>query len=473
MNPVLLIAIPLLGALIAVFLKKIDRAILSVATAANVVISLILALQHSATQVVVIGGFKPPYGISLVLDSYSVVGILLLNVIFGLIVLMSFSQTRLYAVILSVALAALNGMILTGDLFNLFVFMEIAAISAYILTSANKKQQHSFNYLVVGSLSSGFFLFGIILVYSIFGSLNMIDIAQKIKASSAPVQAALTLPLVLIFVGLSVEAKLIPFGGWVRGVLKDANPMVGPMMTSPFAWATLLVFGRLFGSLFQLQGPLLTAFTVIAAATLILAESAAFSRKYLRDVLLYSSIAQSGLAALLFLQGLMFPALLILAGNVISKLVLFTIAGHLAENTGTDAIESLRGVFSRYTWLGIGFTVAVLSLIGLPLFYGFAAKLQALIALFALGTIWLPLVILLMAVVESVYFIRLLTILWHAGEEGEAARKPDEQAFPLKIGSQVTVVAAGIAIVLVVAGVVLLALGTTDLAVLTSRMGGI
>ena len=246
-NPVLLVAIPLLFAFVAVFLKKTDKALLYAAVVLNVAAAVYLAATYGGMRIIEIGGFAPPFGISLVLDEYSLIGVALLNGIFTAMLLMSSKLVQKHATIFLVSLAALNGMILTGDLFNLFVFMEIAAIAAYIFTAMDKGYKHSFNYLVLGTLGSVLFLFGVILLYNIFGSLNMFDIQEKLGEPSGVTEGALALPLVLMFAGLSVEAKLIPFGGWVRGVLKKANSLVGTLIISGYALAALLVVGRLVG----------------------------------------------------------------------------------------------------------------------------------------------------------------------------------------------------------------------------------
>ena len=477
MNPVFLIAIPLLAALLAVFLKKIDKALLAAAAILNVAVGVIIAFLYQGAQVITIGGFKPPFGISLLLDGYSLAGIIILNVVLALILLMSYRHIGKYAVVVSIAMAALNGLILTNDLFNMFVFMEIAAIAAYILTTQSKGFKHTFNYLVVGTMASGLFLFGIILIYNIFGSLNLTDIQGKLLITSYPVQSALVLPMVLMFAGLSVETKLIPFGGWVRGVLKNANPLVGTTILSAYALAMVMLFGRIFGTVFVPQGGLLIAFSVVAAATLVFAEATAFAKKNMREILLFSSIAQSGLAVVLFLYGLVLPAVLILVSNVVSKLVLFIIAGKLASDLGTDNVDELKGVFSKYPMIGIGFTVASMSLIGMPLFFGFAAKANALIALFSSGNIWLPIVILLMAVVEGAYFIRMLTKLWNPGEEGEKPTKEMLADFSLQGCARVGITSVIIALVIIAAGVVALSslsapAGTDLLTFIKQSIGG-
>ena len=241
-NPALLIAVPLLFAFVAAIHKKLGKPMLIAAVSINALLALAVVFLGELPMEYWLGGFKPPFGISLVVDEYSAVAVILQNVIFALIVLMSFKHVGKYGAVLAVSLAALNGMVLTGDLFNLFVFMEVAAISAYIITAMDKGYKHTFNYLIVGSLGSGLYLLGIILLYNMFGSLNMTDIWFKINISSYHTAKPLALHVVLIFSGLAVEAKLIPFGGWVKGVLKKSNPLVGAMIASAYA------LGRAYGA---------------------------------------------------------------------------------------------------------------------------------------------------------------------------------------------------------------------------------
>jgi formate hydrogenlyase subunit 3/multisubunit Na+/H+ antiporter MnhD subunit len=450
MNPALLIAVPLLAAFIAVMVMKIDKVLLSLAVLFNLVYTVYNAIIYTNPIIYTIGNFKPPFGISLVVDGYSLVGVILLNVVFALMVFLSFKLIGKYAVVLLVSLAALNGIILTGDLFNLFVFMEIGAIAAYIMTSMDKGYKHTFNYLVLGTLASGLYLFGIVIIYNLFGTLNIIDLSESIGNT---VYAAMALPLIFIFVGLSVEAKLLPFSGWVKGVLKKANGLVGTLIISAYATAMLVMFGRLINSIFILSDGLKIGLTIIAVLTLTLAEAAAFSKKNLREILLFSSIAQSGLVVVLFLNGLILPAVLVLANNVISKVVLFTVSAKMAENTGSDNIYDLKGIFASYRCFGIGFTVAAMSMVGLPFFFGFVAKANALIGLLQGGNIWLPIVILLVSVVEGVYFMRILTNLWNPGEEGELAKLKDVNDFKMKKFVKLGIVSLIIGLIIIAAGI--------------------
>lgn len=451
---ILLIAIPLVAAFFGVLIKKLSKIFLGLAIGFNAAAAVLLMMDYVQPIIYTVGGFQPPFGISLVLDEYSLIGIVLLNVVFALIAVVSCKYTKKYEVVLSVALAALNGIILTGDLFNLFVFMEIAAITAYILTTMNKGFKHTFNYLVLGTVGSGLFLFGIAILYNMFGSLNINHIQGIQMSLSYPIAKSLVLPIVLMFVGLSVEAKLLPFGGWVKGVLKNANPLVGALIVSAFASAVLFAFGRLVNSIFVLSDGLMIALTVLAVATLVLAEFSAFSKRNLRQILLFSSIAQSGLAVALFLQGLTNAAVLVIINNIVSKLILFTLSAKIADDNKTDKLSELKGVFVKNKLLGFGFSVAAMSLIGLPLFFGFVAKINALTALFAVDNIWLPIVILLVSVVEGAYVVRILTTLWNTGEEGELAKAEDAKEYKLTNKVRLTIIIVIVALAIIAGGII-------------------
>ena len=476
-NPVFLIAIPLLVAFISVFIKKASRILLSIAADINITLSIALLLTYSGQKIYEIGGFKPPFGISLVLDNYSIIGIVILNILFGLSLILSWSEIKKIAPVLTVALAALNGMLLTGDMFNLFVFFEIGAIAAYLLTSMNKGYKESFNYLIMGSIGSGMFLLGTIIFYNIFGTLNIFDLEFQMDFVARSDYKIIALPIALIFAGLAVEAKLIPFAGWVRGVLKDAKTITGTMLLSVYSFVVVMVFGRIAENIFLISDEMLMAFSIIATLTLILGEFSAFSKKNLKEIILFSSIAQSGLAVLMFLYNLEVAAIMILIGNVVSKLVLFAVADKLKNTYDTDDIYELKGVFVKYPVLGFAFSVSALSVSGLPLFYGFIAKLKSLTSLIEIDNFWLPAIMLMVAVVEGAYFIRILVNLWNASSEGNVSRNEDAPEKKIEGVWTLALISGIIAILLIAGGIIPLAnlneyMGTETPQFIISLLGG-
>lgn len=441
MEPILLIAIPLVLAFISILMKKSAKYLLLGALLFNVIASVSLS-----TGTYIIGGFKPPFGISLVVDGYSFYSVIFLNIMFALTILLAFSYADKISSILLVGLAALNGMLLTGDLFNLFVFLEIASIAAYMIIASTKKLVATFNYLIVATVGSSLYLLGIVLLYAQYGSLNMVAMG---KAMSGGVISSV--PIILIFIGLGVEAKLLPMNGWVKGVLKDANPLTGPMIASVYAGVMLMVFGRIISDVLILDGNMKLAFSLIAVITVLAGEASAFSSKQLREMLLYSSVAQSGVAALLFINGLVAPAMMVVLGNVVVKWIMFIIAGHIATS-GTDELQALRGIFKSNPLNGLAFTISGLSLIGLPMFFGFAVKMNVLLNLFKAELWWLPIVILLASLVEGAYIISALVVLWNPGNEGQLSTDAEETKVTYSIKQVVCVTTVVLSLCLMVLG---------------------
>lgn len=405
---VLLIVIPLLLAFVSMFVKKGKENLLYIGMMLNALLLLVID-----KEIYVVGGFSKVYGITLVLDQYSYIAVILVNLLFLFSIIANYKQVKGYSTVLLTLLAGVNGMLLTGDLFNLFVFLEITTISAFILTTSAKKYASTFNYIIMGSIGSAIYLLGIIVLYANFGTLNIEAMSQAIGSS----QLTLVLPLLLIFVGLSVETKLFPFNGWVKGIYKNANGLVGSLMAAIVASATLFVMGRILNGLIMDIDYITNIVMVIAILTLISGELSAYNGKSIKEILLFSSIGQSGLITILMVSGLIFPAVLMIINNGVSKLIMFTI-GHELSNDD-QPYDTLKGAFSNNILMGLTFTIASFSLIGLPLFFGFYAKMNSLIGL-AENNLLLPALVLLITIVEGAYLIRLNITLWHPGQEGEA-----------------------------------------------------
>ena len=339
-----------------------------------------------------------------------------MNTLFFVVVALTIKEYKKLSSILLVALAGLNGLLLTGDLFNLFVFIEIVGISAYLITTTNKKPLSTFNYLVAGTVGSVLYLLGLIILYNMFGTLNMADMHTRIMTSGASA-VAVSLPFLLMFIGLSVEAKLLPFNSWVKGILGSANKLSGTMIASVFAAAIALTVGRLLNGVFVFSDTLGLIVLVVVLFSILAGEAMAYASTKVREILLFSSIAQAGIAVAVFFMGMPGLGLLIVGANAVTKLVLFIVVTHITEQTGTDEVNELAGIFSENKLIGVGFTVASLSVLGLPLFVGFVIKLNILVNLFNDGELLLPIVILISSIIEGVYFVKLLIKLWY--KEGE------------------------------------------------------
>ncbi len=409
MNATLLIAIPLLVAFLSILTKKYAVYLLLSVSLLMTVFAIFLP-----SGIVIIGGFNPPLGISLLLDTYSRMAVILIN---GLVLVISFLNMKnfsKYSSILLLVIAGLNGLVLTNDLFNFFVFLEISGIAAYLITTSNKKPVSTFNYLVLGAVGSSLFLFGVIILYSMFGTLNMVDMIEKIQLNNN--YQELILPFIMMFIGLGVEAKLLPFNSWVKGVLGNSNTLSGPIVAAVYAAAMTFAFGRIITNLFAFEGTLLIVVTVILSVGIILGDAMAFASKRAREILLFSSIAQASIVILLFVNGFVIWAVYLIIANALSKTLMFFVINKATGELKTDDVDKLKGLFSKNLLVGITFTLATLSVMGLPLLTGFVIKINYLTELASNSQILLIAVILIASVIEGIYFVRLLVKLWFKEE---------------------------------------------------------
>lgn len=405
MSAILLVAIPLLVAFLSIMAKKLSPYLLILVGLFNLVMLFLLA-----DGVVIIGGFDQPLGINLLLNLYSRIALILINGLIVIIACLNLKEYGKFSSILLLAMAGLNGLVLTVDLFNFFVFLEISGIAAYLISSSNRKPRSTFHYLALGAVGSSLFLFGVIILYAMFGTLNMNAMIDAIAANGN--YSDVVLPFTLMFIGLGVEAKLLPFNSWVKGVLGNSNTMSGPMIASVYAAALSFVLGRLIDKLFVFEGTLLTVVTAILAAGILLGDMMAFASKKTREILLFSSVAQASIIALLFVNGVVSWAVWLIVANALSKTVLFLVINKAVKEVGSDETKSLRGLFANNILVGVAFTLATLSVMGMPLLVGFIIKLRFLTSLAALGQIWLIAIILIASLIEGIYFVRLLVKLW-------------------------------------------------------------
>lgn len=456
MSAVLLIAVPLLTAFISILVKKVSPYLLILVSLFAFIYPYFMDMND-----VIIGGFESPIGINLIVNTYTLTALYVVNGLFFLVVAVNISNFKKMSSILLVALAGLNGLLLTGDLFNLFVFIEISSIAAYLITTTNKQPLHTFNYLVAGTVGSSLYLLGLIILYNMSGTLNMSEVATFVTTANNGMYTLF--PFLLMFIGLGVEAKLLPFNSWVKGILGHSNNLTGSMIASVYATAIALVFGRLLNSVFYISGDLALIVMIVLLITILAGEAMAYASSKAREILLFSSIAQAGIVALLFVSGFVGWAVMFAIANGVSKFILFGVINRLTEGHGTDEVDHLKGAFVQNKVIGVAFTIAALSIMGLPVFFGFVAKMNSLTSFFIYGSN-LPggeylfvIAILVASVIEGVYFVKLLTKLWYKKETTKVNFTP--------IFKYVVVV---LALALIVFG-----LWTEEVTELVNTMGGV
>jgi multicomponent Na+:H+ antiporter subunit D len=395
-----------------------------------------------------LGNWPPPVGIEYILDPLSAFMAVVVTVT-GFLSLVYFRPSAQHEIpdrfvighaVALLLLAGLCGMVITGDLFNLFVFLEIASLSAYALIAMGDKQAPvaAIRYLILGSLAGSFYVLGVGFLYFATGSLNMADVADRlvpIYHSRAVIAAA-----ILIAVAMALKMALFPFHLWLPDAYTYApSPVAGlipPIMTKVAAYVLMRVFLGVFHPRFVVsQLPILPVISWLSAGGIIFGSVMAIAQKDLRRMLAYSSVSQIayvglglGMAHPMGLVG----ALLHVANHASMKACLFFVAGSLRYRTGSVEISNLAGMGRQMPWTFAAFTVAALSMIGIPPAAGFFSKWYLLLGALEVENGWFVGAILLSSLLNAVYFFRILENLYvkPGGEKLRAAEAPPSMLFP-------------------------------------------
>ncbi|MEW8065571.1 MAG: proton-conducting transporter membrane subunit [Candidatus Thiodiazotropha endolucinida] len=416
---VLTIALPLLGAFLLPILMRSSIAIALWSGPAILIYGCWMIadiwLQGSTQPVsIAIGGFAPPLGINLYIDSLALLfafAVQLLGLIFWPFTLDQDSARRQALMLLLVA--ASTGLALSGDLFNLYVFYELAAVATFGLASASGSSAAyvaTLRYLILSGIGSVLTLFGIALIYSKTGTLNLAHLAQL-----APAQLNDELGLTAflsILIGIGVKAELFPVNTWVPEIYATASTRLSAFLAGLLSKLALLIILRLLLLIFH-QPEATQVLLILGILGVVSGELAAWRAKELRRMLAFSSIGQLGVMfiAMALPDGAGVLAVLALAfHHLIIKSGLFM----LAEDWG-GAIQRLRGS-AKMAPLGAAlFVLFSLSLVGMPPLPGFWAKFTLITELAGqsepLYLIGLA-VFLLATVIEASYLFRVAAILY-------------------------------------------------------------
>ncbi|MBN2610168.1 MAG: hypothetical protein JXB00_01285 [Bacteroidales bacterium] len=445
-NPVLLIVIPLGLAFVVPFFgfisKKIEKFIPFVALFFNLIVSLRLFPRVLEQPVhVSIGGFVPPFGINLVAGPIGILFTVLIALVGFLVSIYAFDYIKekdqeKYHILYLLLLTGATGVVLTGDIFNLFVFFEILCISSYSLVAyfGDKTSiESAVKYLIQGALGSCLILMGIGLLYGQFGTLNMADLAGNIKSVHS---VSIFVPLVLFITGFGVEAAIFPLNAWLPDAHSSAPSSISAVLSGIAIEVGLYAMIRVVFTLFGASS-ILTFLMLLGVITLLIGELCAFCQENIKRMLAYSSIGQIGL--MLFALSIassygITGGLFQLVSHTLGKSLLFLAAGYMIYRSGSMNISSFEGMGKRMPYTALAFTIGAFSIVGLPPFIGFPGKLMIVkAALFEQEMLYTVLIffILLATVIEGAYYFRVVQALYFKEEKNTQNQK--REIAPLSI----------------------------------------
>lgn len=272
------------------------------------------------------------------------------------------------------------GLVLTGDIFNMFVMIEIMTFACVALAAFRNRQkgalEASFKYLVIGSMGSSFTLFGITLLYAQCHTLNMAQLSSILSTTHTPTT---TLALGMLVAGFGVKAYLVPFHTPAADSYTVAPASVSMMFSGMVNKAGVYGMIRLLYIIFRSMDStaVQTLLTIIGAVTMFVGVTMALSQHDFKRLLAFHSISQigyvitaAGLGTALGLTGGLFHAM----NHTLFKGLLFLCAGAVFYATGSTNLDELGGLSKRMPKTTICFLVGAFSIAGLPPFNGFASK---------------------------------------------------------------------------------------------------
>jgi multicomponent Na+:H+ antiporter subunit D len=427
--PVLLVLVPLMAAPIVAVLKW-GRAAWAVALTVSwavlaMAILLLRRVMDEGTISYALGGWAAPVGIEYRIDPVNAWVLMIVAAIGALVMpyaLASFERELekqriplVYSALL-LCLTGLLGIAATGDVFNLFVFLEISSISAYALiaTGPDRRALHAaYKYLIMGSIGATFIVIGIGMLYVMTGTLNMMDLAELLPhVSSRTVSVAFA----FLTVGICLKLALFPLHLWLPDAYTFAPSAVTVFLASTATKVAVYMLVRFFFTIFGpvfsfeimgFQGVLLP----LALIAILSASMTAIYQRNVKRLLAYSSVAQVGYMIL----GISFSSvtgltagLLHLFNHALIKAALFMAVGAVMYQVGSVRIEAMRGLGKRMPWTMAAFVLGGLSLIGVPGTVGFISKWYLVLAAVEAGLWPIAAVVLVGSLMALVYIWRVV-----------------------------------------------------------------
>ncbi len=472
--PALIIVIPLLAAFaiagIGWFRKDLCFPIALVSLAAALFVSvklLLLVLVHHSVQYK-LGGWQPPWGIVYEIDHLnSIVLVVVFTVAFiNLIATRELAAHEFpdrigpfYALYLLFVIG-LAGIVVTGDAFNLYVLLEIAALTGYALIGMGNEHAPlaSLHYVFMGTIGASFYLLGIGYLYLVTGSLNMTDIAgilPKLYTSKVVLIA-----FIICMTGLFIKMALFPFHAWLPNAYtyspSSAISLIAPLTTKVMIYVMIRITLFVFTPAFTFASPTVnTMFVWLAATGIVVASILALSERRLKRFLTYVLIAEVGymvgglwLANRAGITG----AILHIINDSAMTLCVFLAAGNFIYKIKGDSFHSLQGLFRKMPFSMAAFSVAALSIIGVPPTCGFFSKWYLISGGIAAGQYVFVAALLFSSLVNVVLFFRVIEIGFfepiadHHHAHGEAKAISRNEA-PVGMLVSLLLVAAGLVVV--------------------------
>lgn len=465
MNPLipLFVIIPLAGAFITMiagkFLPRFGRYFASFILMALAVLSICSLISNEGLlSVYRVGGWEPvnrvPIGIYMVIDGFSVIVLCIINIIGFLSVFYSipyikrFTAENFYYALFCLMTAGMNGVVLSGDLFNIFVFMEISVIAAYALVAFGVEKNEleaTFKYQVLGCIASFVILFAIGFLYWKTKTLNIADIKEVLSGGYD--RTYYLFVQILLLSGFGLKAAIIPFHAWLPDAHSSAPSPVSAMLSGVLIKAVgIYVIIRLFFNMFEISESISVLITTLGTLSMVIGVILAIGQWDIKRLLAYHSISQmgyvvlsAGIGMILIARGIKPEiAILAIAGGIfhlinhaVFKGLLFLNAGAIEYTTGTRDLHEMGGLAEQMPATSATSFIASMSISGIPPFNGFFSKLIIIIACVMAGFYLLAVLAVIVSIITLASFLKLQRYAFYNKNRNTPVRKIKEVPFPM------------------------------------------
>ena len=430
--PALVIIVPLLAAFVIVIAGWLNKKYCLPLAIGSLGVSLSMSIAMLATVIASgpiryrLAGWAPPWGIEYVVDHLSA----LVLVLVGAVAFINLIATReivqndfprrigSFYGLYTLFVTGLLGVVITGDVFNLFVLLEITALTGYALIGMGKSHAalSSLNYIFMGTIGASFYLLGIGYLYLATGSLNMADLAVLLP--QIPDSSVVLTAFLICLTGLYMKMALFPLHAWLPNAYafspSAAAGIIAPLTTKVMVYVLIRITLYVFTPEYTFARQSLNhAMVWLAVIAIIMGSILALSQKSLKKILVYIIVAEVGymvgglwLGNRIGITG----AILHIVNDAAMTLCVFLAAGSIIYKLKGDSFGALRGSFRKMPVTMAALVVGGLAIIGVPPTCGFFSKWYLISGALDAGQYHFVVALLFSSLVNVVLFFRIIEI---------------------------------------------------------------
>ena len=415
-----------------------------------------------------LGGWAPPWGIEYMLDHLSAFVLVIVSSISLIVAIYSKKsvednlpeKTVPFYTLFLLLVTGLMGIVITGDVFNLFVFLEISALSCYALIAIGEEgaPMATFNYIIIGTIGACFYLLGIGYLYIATGSLNMADLANILPDLYH--SKVILVAFAFFTVGLAIKAGLFPLHTWLPDAYCTApsavSALIAPLMTKVAAYVMIRIMFTVFQPHFSVEiVPVFVILGWLSVFAIFWGGIKALAQTDLKRMLVYIVVAEVGyivigvsVANRMGLTG----AILHIMNDAVMMACLFLVVGAVLYKTGTREIHQLRHLNKKMPFTMAAFTITALSMVGIPPACGFFSKWYLILGTIEAGQwVWAA-ALLCSSLINAVLFFRVIECAYlkpmepaYAHNGGETTHEEIQRdEAPLTMLVPIVIMAAGV-----------------------------